>query len=66
MLEESSVMTPPLCNILNSNGMIEYGINLLTETVSEINDIDTHTKSYLFHIADITRTLPDHTTLNNL
>ena len=66
LLEESPGMTPPIGDMLNFNGVVEYGNNLLLRVAPEINDIDPRTKAYLHHIADITKKFPDCTILNNL
>ena len=59
MSENSPVMTLPLVKKLNFHGMMEYGNNLLLGRDPDIDNIITHTKSYLRHLCEITKTILD-------
>ena len=61
MSEYYPVMTPPLLNKINFDGMNKYGYNLLLGTALKIDDINSHPIAYLNCLYYITNYLTDHT-----
>ena len=60
MSEDYPQTTLPLLNKLRFYGMTDYGYDLIPGTAPEINDIESHTKSYLHHLTSTTNSLPYH------